>query len=64
DDSLCGPVDTRPDTDAEIRAFLDRSAGHDLGSHAGAFPPEIDWCAAIDQSRRHGWCSHTLRRRA
>ncbi|MGG5827978.1 phage/plasmid replication protein, II/X family [Aeromonas salmonicida] len=52
DDSLCGPVDTRPDTDAEIRAFLDRSAGHDLGSHAGAFPPEIDWCAAIDQSRR------------
>lgn len=52
DDGLCGPVDNRPDTDAEIFAFLDRSAGHDLGSHAGEFPPEVDWCTAIDQSRR------------
>ncbi len=50
DDGLCGPVDTRPDTDAEIRAFLDRSAGHGLGSHAGIFPPEVDWDLIVVQS--------------
>ncbi|MER0108455.1 phage/plasmid replication protein, II/X family [Aeromonas dhakensis] len=50
DDVLCGPVDSRPDTDAEIRAFLDRSAGHGLGSHAGVFPPEVDWDLIVVQS--------------
>lgn len=50
DDGFCGPVDTRPDTDAEIFAFLDRSAGHDLGSHAGTFPPEVDWDLMVVQS--------------
>ncbi|WFF99877.1 phage/plasmid replication protein, II/X family [Aeromonas caviae] len=50
DDGLCGPVDNRPDTDAEIFAFLDRSAGHGLGSHAGLFPPELDWDLIVVQS--------------
>lgn len=50
DDGLCGPVDKRPDTDAEIFAFLDRSAGHGLSSHAGLFPPEVDWDLIVVQS--------------
>ncbi|MGL4564726.1 MAG: phage/plasmid replication protein, II/X family, partial [Halioglobus sp.] len=50
DDVLCGPVDSRPDTDAEIRSFLDRSAGHGLSSHAGLFPPEVDWDLIVVQS--------------
>ncbi|MFQ2571918.1 phage/plasmid replication protein, II/X family [Aeromonas caviae] len=50
DQTFCGPLDTRPDTDAEICSFLDRSAGHGLGSHAGQFPPEVDWDAVSSAS--------------
>lgn len=35
----------------EISRFLGRSDGHDhLGSHAGVFPPEVDWDLIVVQS--------------
>ncbi|WP_368160028.1 phage/plasmid replication protein, II/X family [Aeromonas sp. R5-3] len=51
DDGVMGPFDTRPNFGHEIARFMGRSDGHDhLGSHAGLFPPEVDWDLIVVQS--------------